>query len=95
MFEGRTVVLLKKQLSVLSGILSGRREQVTKCQFLIKATLSEATSPFNAQLNDSNLSGNQHITAYYVKQHAQISPSGEIVQELLIAQRTDTLKRVI
>ena len=44
-------------MSILSGILSGRAEQVTKCQFLIKATLSEATSPFNAQLNDGNPSG--------------------------------------
>lgn len=54
MFEGRTAVLLKKQPAVLSGIQSGRAAWVTECQFLIKATLSEATSPFNAQLNDSN-----------------------------------------
>lgn len=46
------MVLLKKQRSILSGILSGRGERVTKCQFLIKATLSEAAAPFNAQLND-------------------------------------------
>lgn len=59
-----------KQLSVLSGFLSGSGEQVTKCQFLIKATLSVATSPFNAQLNECKLSSNQHITAYYVNQRA-------------------------
>lgn len=70
------MVLLKKQLSILSGILSGCREQVTKCQFLIKATLSEATSPFNAQLNGGNPSGNQHITAYYVNRHARVSQHG-------------------
>lgn len=46
------MVLLKKQRSILSGNLSGGGERVTKCQFLIKATLSEASAPFNAQLND-------------------------------------------
>lgn len=85
--------LLKKQLSILSGILSGRSERVTKCQFLIKGTLSEATSPFNAQLNDSKRSGNQHITAYYVSWHAQISRQrADRPGEPLIAQRTGALR---
>lgn len=51
------MVPLKKQRSILSGILSGCGERVTKCQFLIKATLSEASAPFNAQLNDGEPRG--------------------------------------
>lgn len=51
------MVLLKKQRSILSGNLSGGGERVTKCQFLIKATLSEASAPFNAQLNDGEPRG--------------------------------------
>lgn len=51
------MVLLKKQRSILSGNLSGGSERVTKCQFLIKATLSEASAPFNAQLNDGEPRG--------------------------------------